>query len=438
MKVDVGHLLDHSKLGKAHIIIILVGTLVTAVDGYDLVSMGIVIPSISSDWKQSPAQFSLTLTMAMVGVMVGSGLAGTLADVIGRRKTMLCTTLIAGISMLATPLASTTSELAIYRFVTGLGAGGCIPITIAYASEYMPLALRNRLVVLMYTGAGLGSVLAGATGPTAINNMGWEGVFFLGGALSLLVCVLVLFLLPESVKYLVSRGGRENTLRDLLPKFSESYAPSPHDSFVLEEDEDDRRLNPIGELFRSSRLKITLLSWSVMLGNQFMIFLLALWMPTLLNQGGIQLATALYVLALYQVGGVIGGIGLSAIADKLGSGRVLMISYPLAGVLVALFGSSLGSLPLLIAVAMLMGGLLVGSSFCLGPYVASLYPIHARSTGVGWALSVGRVGAIISPLVGGAALAIGLTINNILLLASLPPILCGVFVYFLNKRVSRE
>jgi AAHS family 4-hydroxybenzoate transporter-like MFS transporter len=285
----------------------------------------------------------------------------------------------------------------------------------------------------MYTGAGLGSVIAGVSGPTAIRFMDWEWVFLLGGTLSVLVFVLVLVLLPESVKYLVSNGRDRGRLDTILPRIESSYKPSPDHVFVTSSDSGHQiSRNPLRELFRGRRRKVTGIAWAVMLGNQFMVFLLALWMPTLLNQAGVSLSLSLYTLALYNVGGVAGGIGLSVLTDRYGSRRILMFSYPLAGVFVAVFGNVLVSTPLLIAVAILMGGLLIGSSFCLGPYVASLYPTHARSTGIGWALGVGRIGAIISPLAGGLALDQGIPIDSILLLASLPPILCGVLVYCLK------
>lgn len=435
MRIDVSKIIDDSPINKLHITVVAVGAIVLVVDGYDLVSMGLVIPRLSEDWGIQPSEFAVALSVAMFGVMVGSGVAGTLGDYIGRRWTILGTVFIAGVFMLITPSAENMTELVVYRFFTGLGAGGCIPIAIAYASEYMPERLRNRLVVLMYTGAGLGSVVAGIAAPTVMLAFDWQGVFYLGGILSLLVCLIVYIFLPESLKFLISKDIAPAAAGRLIKRLDPTFTPSPDDEYFIAEHTQATSGSPVRELFGNKQTLITLLAWAVMLGNQFMIFLLALWLPTLLTESGITLQTSLYILAIYNVGGIAGGIIFAVFADKKGPGKVLMITYPVAGLSVAALGLSLGNMPLLIVVAVLAGAFLIGSSFCLGPFVAALYPTRARSTGIGWALSVGRIGSIVSPLVGGYALAQGIEIGTILLFAGIPPILCGLTVVWLNRVV---
>lgn len=433
MQVDVGKIIDGARINRLHSLVVGVGLFVLINDAYDLVSMGIVIPRIAEQWGVSRAEFGIALSVSMFGVLIGSAASGLLGDYIGRKNTMILTVLISGIFMFLTTTATSMNELVIYRFFTGLGAGGCIPITIAHASEYMPERVRNRLVVLMYTGAGMGSVFAGFAAPTILGNWGWQGIFVVGGVISFVAMFLVMFLLPESVKFMIARGSDPNKVGAVLERVEPEFKASEDDEYVIHEHAHSDKGSPIQELFGEGQTGITLLAWLAMFGNQFLLFAMVLWMPTLFTQGGLAEKTALFILALYNVGGVIGGWAFSIFADKYDPARVLTFTYPLAGISVALLGISLGSVPILVTVAIVTGFFSIGSSFCLGPYVASLYPTRARSTGIGWALSIGRVGAILSPLVAGWAIGQGYATRAIMLLLAMGPVLCGVAVLWLRR-----
>ena len=433
MQVDVGKVIDDAKLNRLHYLILGVGLFVLIVDAYDLVSMGIVIPRLAEEWGIDRAEFGIALSISMVGVLIGSGASGLLGDYIGRKKTMILTVAIAGVFMGLTITAETINELLFYRFMTGLGAGGCIPITIAHASEFMPERARNRLVVLMYTGAGMGSVFAGFAGPTLMANYGWQGIFGAGAIISMIALGMLILLLPESVKFLLATGADKDSITGIVKKVDADFDPDPNDEYIIVEEVDEVTGNPLKELFTNSRAGITLLAWGVMLGNQFLLFALALWMPTLLTQAGLTESLSLTVLALYNLGGVFGGWAFSVFADKFDPGRVLTVTYPLAGIAIIALGASLETTPGLITAAITAGFFSIGSSFCLGPYVASLYPTRARSTGIGWALSIGRIGSIISPQVAGWAIGAGYEPSTILYAAAVPPVVCGLLVIWLRR-----
>ena len=435
MQVDVSKVIDDAKLNRLHYLILGVGLFVLIVDAYDLVSMGIVIPRLAEHWGVSRSEFGIALSISMVGVLVGSGLSGLMGDYIGRKKTMLITVAIAAVFMGLTVTAESVNELLFYRFMTGLGAGGCIPITIAHASEFMPERVRNRLVVLMYTGAGMGSVFAGFAGPAIMSEWGWQGIFGVGAVISALVLVLVAVLLPESVKYLISAGADKKEIAGLVEQVDPGRECSPDDEFTVTEEVQSSTSSgsPLKELFAPSRTGITLLAWAVMLGNQFLLFALALWMPTLLTSAGLTEKLSLTVLALYNLGGVVGGWAFSVYADKYDPAKVLTYTYPLAGFSILVLATSLSVTSMLISAAIVTGFFLIGSSFCLGPYVASLYPTRARATGTGWALSIGRVGSIISPLIAGWAIGQGYATTTILYAAAVPPVICGLLMAWLRR-----
>lgn len=433
MNVDVGKIIDGARLNRLHFLVLSVGLFVLINDAYDLVSMGIVIPRVAEQWGVSRAEFGIALSISMVGVLFGSAASGLLGDYIGRKNTMILTVAISGVFMFLTTTATSMNELIVYRFFTGLGAGGCIPITIAHASEFMPERARNRLVVLMYTGAGMGSVFGGFAAPYIMGNFGWQGIFVVGGIISFVAMALVILLLPESVKFMIARGTEPKKVGQVLERLEPTFQATEADNYVIHEHTHAEKGSPIAELFGAGQTGITLLAWAVMLGNQFILFALALWMPTLLTQGGLTEKTALFTLALYNVGGVVGGWAFSVFADKYDPARVLTFTYPLAGITTAALGLTLGSTPVLIATAIVAGFFIIGSSFCLAPYVASLYPTRARSTGIGWALSIGRIGSILSPLAAAWAIGQGFETSKILFAAGVPPVLCGLIVTWLRR-----
>ena len=297
--------------------------------------------------------------------------------------------------------------------------------------------MRNRLVVLMYTGAGMGSVFAGFVSPVILSNFGWQGIFGVGALISFSVTILVVALLPESVKFLITAGADKQKIGQLLRRVEPQYVPSVENTYVIREHTQSSEGSPIRELFGQGQTGITLLAWIVMLGNQFMVFTLAVWMPTLFTQAGLTETIALYILAIYNIGGVAGGWAFAVFADKYDPARVLMYTYPAAAVATILLAVSLTNTPVLVGIAIMTGFFIVGSSFCLGPYVASLYPTRARSTGIGWALSVGRIGAIVSPLVLGWAISRGFETSHIIMATCMPAILCGVVVIWLRRLERR-
>ena len=431
MKVNVTQVIDRSRVGSLHILIVAIGFLIMIMDGYDLVAMATTVPSVSGDWGLEPAEFAWALSAALVGVLFGSTGAGAMGDRIGRRWTIVIMLLICGVSMCATPLVRTMNELIAMRFITGVGVGGCIPVTLAYTLEFMPQRVRNLLTAFMYSGAAMGTVVAGAAGPTLIGMGGWPYVFYFGGLIPIVLAVLAAVLLPESLRFLVNRGCPPAVAGSLLGRVDSTFEHQPEFEYSL--GEATHKGSPIRELFGGRQTAITLIVWLAFFGNQFLVFLLGLWMPTLFTQVGISIDLALYVLALYAVGGVVGGTLFGALGDRMAPTRVLIVTYLLGAVSVFALGLSVGSIPLLIAVAICTGFAVLGSSLLLGTMTTGLYPTRARSTGIGWALAIGRFGSISSPLIAGALLSQGFSTQVIFAIGAIPALLCAASVFVLGR-----
>ena len=430
-RINVDEQLNRSPVGHFHALVVALCGMVVLIDGYDLVVMGLVIPTMSEAWAVEPSVFAPALSAALIGVLFGSSLAGMAADSFGRRWTMVVLLLVASAFMLLSARAESLIELTAYRFMTGFGAGGTIPLAIAFTSEYMPERKRNMLVILMYAGAPMGSVVGGFIAPWMIANYGWQGIFVLGGILPLAAALAVALLLPESVRLLVSRGCDHGVAARLLQRVNPQFRLEPGQRFFVPEQEAKRKLAGIRELFGGRKTLVTAIVWVVFFANQSIIFLFALWLPTLFSESNVPLGVALYAYALYKLGGAVGGVGFGVLSDRVEPANVLRVTYPIAAVLVAVLGLTTFSVPLLAVTAVVTGICVGGSSLCLGSMTAGLYPVYARATGVGWALGVGRLGSIISPLLGGAAIAADLSMPVILLVSASAPVICALGVWLL-------
>ena len=305
MRVDVSEVIDESPIGGFHWVVVILGAIITVIDGFDLVAMGMVVPTLSEEWGLDPSAFSTALSAALFGVLFGSAAAGTLGDMIGRRWTLIIMIVICAVFMSLSAIVTSMNELIIYRFFTGVGAGGSIPVAIALTSEYMPARHRNTLVTLMYAGAALGSVMGGFVGPSLIERFGWEGIFILGGVLPAIAGVFLLFLLPESLRFIVTKRSDNTKARQLIRRINPQFQTNDDQEYFVKEVTHEGAA--IRELFGGKQTIITLVIWFVFFANQFLIFFVGLWLPTVFTEAGLALASALFLLAIYNLGGACGG-----------------------------------------------------------------------------------------------------------------------------------
>ncbi|MEE4350208.1 MAG: MFS transporter [Pacificimonas sp.] len=436
MKIDIVKVIADARLSARHYQIVAIGFGVMIVDGYDLAAMAMAIPRLSRDWGVQPSELSLALSAVFVGVFFGSGTAGWLGDRIGRRTTLVGTLAVAGLGMSLTPLVQNPDQLAVARFITGAGAGGGIPVILAYTQEHMPDSSRNLFTALMYTGAGMGSVLGGLAGPSLLAIGDWQAIFVTGGVAAFAMIPVILIFLPESVRFLVGKGAPSQRVGPMLAKLNREFDPPEVATYELVEPNKPESSGAFAALFKRDLVYVTAFVWLVFVSNQFLVFYVASWMPTLLVGEDVAMDNALYILALFNLGGVVGGVLFGLFGDRLSPVRVLLATYSSAIVLLLMFAVAGTSLWLLSISATLAGAAIVGSSFLLGAFTPSLYPTKARSTGIGSALAVGRFGSIAAPLLGGYFLAQGLGMRDMMIAATIPALLCTLAIVGIKRQTA--
>ena len=396
-KVDVHDVIDNAKFTGFHWMVMCLCALLLIFDGYDLFIFGVVLPAIMKEWGLTPLQAGALGSYALFGMMFGALVFGTLADKIGRKKGIAICFALFSIATITNGFASSPTEFGIFRFIAGLGCGGLMPNAVALMSEYAPKRLRSTLVAVMFSGYSLGGMLAAGVGIYMLPAFGWQSMFFAAG-IPLVLLPVILYLLPESVGFQV-RQGRHEQARAILNRVEPGRALSARDELVLH----DTKGGSVAviELFREGRTLRTLCLWVAFFCCLLMVYALSSWLPKLMAQAGYSLGSSLSFLLALNFGGMAGAILGGWLGDRFNLYKVMVGFFAAAAVSISLLGfkSSTEVLYLLIFVA---GATTIGTQILLYAGTAQFYGMSIRSTGLGWASGIGRNGAIVGPLLGGA------------------------------------
>jgi len=435
--VDLVDLLDRAPVGAFHLRILILCVIIAMLDGFDTQAIAFVAPLLAAQWQLPMAQFSAAFAIGLLGLTVGALLLGPLADRFGRKRILLVCTTFFGLLALLTAWSTSFQGLLWLRFLTGVGLGGAMPNIIAMTSEYAPHRLRATAVTVMFCGFPLGSVLGGFLAAKIIPLWGWEVVFILGGALPLLCVPLLALKLPESARFLVSHDKDPSAVRDILSKISPDVAShGPSMRYHLPEEKISGFT--VRQLFSQGRSASTLLLWVAFFCNLLVMYFLVNWLPALLKQSGYPLEAAIYATSTLNFGGVVGGVAVGLLIDRMGPFTILGAAYATAAVFIGVMANAGGNNWLLYGSLFIAGIGVVGAQIGMNAVASNLYPTGLRSTGIGWALGVGRLGSILGPTVGGFLLAQNWMPEAILQISLWPAALASLAVFALGWVVRRR
>lgn len=422
MTISVSERIDGAPVGGYQLRVVVLCALVALLDGLDIQAMGLVTPKLREEWGLDATAFGPVLSASLAGIMVGMMGLGLLGDRFGRRNILLLSFLLVGISSIATGWAGSPGELMVFRFLTGLGIGGCLPNATALTAEYVPAKRRAFFVTLMYSAVPLGGVVGGFIGGPLIAAFGWPAVFYLGGVVPLVLCIAIYLWLPESVRFLATKAGSEPGIGRILERIDDGYVYREGDTFQMASG--SSRGSP-AQLFSEGRGWTTIMLWVVFFFSLFGMYMLASWLPTVFTQLGWEMSQAIRTVSYFWLGGIFGGLAAGWLIDRYGPYRVLVPGFILAGVLTAAIGSAGGDGSFVLLVVLACGFGVVGAQLAMTALAADLYPTHIRSTGVGWGLGIGRSGAVLSPIVGGYALAADWSQSELFAAAAVPALVCA-------------
>lgn len=378
-------------------------------DGYDLVVFGTTIPSILAyePWAVSPAQAGAIGSYALLGMLIGTLAVGALTDILGRRRIMLVSIAWFSVAMGLSALAPSPEVLGLVRFVAGLGLGGVVPTAIALTVEYSPKDRRQLNNALMYSGFFIGGILTALLGILLLPHVDFRVMYAVGALPLVLVLPVAWRYLPESVAFLASRGRHEEAralavqygleLDDIVPA-GDAGTDTATDTTAAGTAPTDR-LAGIRTLFQRRYLAATLLFAGASFCGLLLVYGLNTWLPNIMRTAGYALGSSLLFLLALNTGGIVGTIAASRLADRIGIKPVAIGAFLVAALSVLLLSVDVGLALLVLLVA--VAGFGTGAQILVNGFVAVHYPATSRATALGWSLGIGRIGAVLGPILGG-------------------------------------
>jgi AAHS family 4-hydroxybenzoate transporter-like MFS transporter len=420
--IDITQLVDEQRPGLLTIRVISLTFLVMLSDGFDLASTAYAAPGLVQTLGVSRHAMGLVFSASLFGMLFGAPLFGYAGDKFGRKRAIICSSLFYGLFSLACAFVTSLGQLEICRFLVGFGLGGLLPNVTALVAEFAPKRRRASFTTLTFLGLTAGGTIPAITS-TVLPPEHWKSLFILGGTFPLMLAPLLMLRLPESIKYMTLRGGREAEISRLARMLRRDLEIAPDAVFIVEE---PKRKGPVvAALFQGPLRMITPLLWLAFAANLMVNFFLNSWMPTLLRQAGLSASQSALTASMYYFGGIAGGLVVGRVLDAIGM-LGLVIFFTAACPIVAAIGTP--NLPqwALMVLLFMTGFSVLGTQLGLSASAGTIYPTAIRSNGAGWAHAVGRLGAIAGPVV--AAWLIGLSLPlQYLLFVPVLPLAVGAF-----------
>ncbi|MGP0072216.1 MAG: MFS transporter [Bryobacteraceae bacterium] len=438
--VDVSEIIERQKLGRFLIGLVLVSWIITFFDGLDTNLISFAAPYFGAQYHLSKIQLGNIFSVGLFGTMVGGFALGYLGDRVGRRPMVVLATALFGVLTMCFALASSYRSLVSLRFIDGLPLGGMLPLAWALNIEYAPKRYRATIVTVIMMGYSLGTALGGPIAIWLIPKFGWKSVFVFGGAVSL-VCAGILFaILPESIRFLASKGLSADRVRARIAPILRRIAPGqpiPANAiFVVgDESQQNKDFKP-SLLFRGELRWITPLVWMAYIASSLAVFFIVNWTPVVFEALKYSRKEAATAASLYSAMGAVGGLLLMRFTDKRGAIAITIMPVMTTILLVTASFVAMGHVEFLVLSA-ITGGFLIGGHFGMHSICGIFYPSAYRANGAGWATSIAKIGSVAGPILGGIVLSTTLPVRYIFAVLAVCPALMAVCIYIVGRMHRR-
>ncbi|WP_027214092.1 MFS transporter [Burkholderia sp. WSM2232] len=428
-QIDVYSLAGQARFNRFHTLVLFWCVLMLILDGYDLAVVGAALPSIMKDMNIGATSAGIMAGSTLFGVMLGAIFLGTLADRFGRPMMMCVCVALFSLFTAAAGLTSDPISFSVTRFVAGLGIGGVLPIVTAQMAEFSPNALRTRLVTLVFAGYSIGGILVALTAKQLINSYGWQSVFFAAG-LPVLLIPFIIKTMPHSMTFLL-KSGRHDELRTVMKRLVPDYPLSGREQFAGASSAKAKDAS-VQLLFQDGRGFSTTMIWVAFMTGLFMVYALSSWLTKLMAMAGYSLGSALNFVIVFNVGAIVGAIFGGWLSDKVNIKRVLIAFYVVGAVALSLMGYTKSTVSLFVVV-FVVGASTLGTQLLAYAYAGDFYPHAIRSTGVGFASGVGRIGAIVAPVLIGWLVSLKLPLEQNFMAIGLAGLIGAAAVTLINQ-----
>ena len=429
--------IDHRPVSARQWLTIALCGLVMLFDGFDIQSISFMTPYIARDWHLSRAMLGPIFSASLVGLMAGYLLLSPLSDRFGHKRMIAYSTLGFALTTLASVLVYDVPSLMILRLLTGVGLGAATPSAVALTGEYSPRRFRASFVLAIYCGFSLGFVVAGLAASWLIPTFGWRSMFLAGAVLPLIVTPFLFGLLPEAITTLLRPGTDVGVALSTLRKIDPSLVET--DLVDTAKSSQGSAHTPLRSLFAGGMAYGTVLLWFVFLINLGEFYAVQSWLPTILTGFHYPIGIVVAATNLMIVGGIVAACIVGPAMDRIHPYHTLAVLYGAGFVFTAMVGAAFQtSIPTLLGATFLSGICIAGGQKSVIALAAVFYPDEIRSTGVGWALGIGRLGGIFSPLIVGAALADGLEPRAVFYLLAAPMLTMAAAITLMGRHYSHN
>jgi benzoate transport len=397
--LDVRQAIDDGAMSRFQVLAVAVCVVLNMLDGFDVLVMAFTASEVAREWQLSGAGLGVLLSAGLFGMAGGSLFVAPWADRLGRRAVILACLVVITLGMFASAFAQAPSQLTALRVVTGIGIGGILASLNVITSEYSSRRWRSAAISLQVTGYPIGATIGGTIAAWLITAYGWRSAFLFGAVASALMIPVVLRAVPESLDFLLARRPpdalpRLNALLRRMGRPELSQLPER-----LAEEQAHR--NPVGRLFSGEAGRPTLLIWTSFFLLMFVFYFITSWTPKLLVAAGLSTRQGITGGVLLNVGGIVGGSAFGYLSSRFPLREVTCLYLAATAAGMALFGLFATDLSVAFPIAFGIGIFLFGSMVGLYATTPLLYPAAIRTTGMGWAIGIGRIGAILAPVVAG-------------------------------------
>jgi AAHS family 4-hydroxybenzoate transporter-like MFS transporter len=432
----VAEVIDNGQVSAQQLLVVGLCLFFNMLDGFDITAMAVVAGAVSTELQLTPDRLGWIFSFALAGMMAGAMFLAPVSDIIGRRTLIIISVCLVGASIILTANASSLTEFIILRFVSGVGAGAMLACQATLAAEYSPDKYRAASVAVVTSGYPMGAMMTSVVAGYIMPEFGWRGMFWFGGVFTLAMGLVAWMLIPESLKYLFecrpeNALERVNVILAKLKKSTLSELP------VVTAEKKKKDSNVIKVMLKlltpEHRLK-TLTLWTAFFLCFSTLYFLMSWIPKLMEDSGYSASVGHDAFFNFNLGGVIGIYLMAWMSTRWKLSNLIFLLSTSSAVGMVVFAYAPNQLSLLMVLILLIGILQQGGFTGLYGVASKVYPTEIRSTGIGWAIGLGRSGAVVGPAAAGYLIVAGFDMSANFIFFAVPMAIGGFIAYLLHVR----
>jgi AAHS family 4-hydroxybenzoate transporter-like MFS transporter len=432
----VAEVIDNGKVSRQQILVVVLCMFFNMLDGFDIIAMAVVAGEVSREMMLPADKVGWIFSFALAGMVTGAMLLAPISDIVGRRKVIVVSIIVVGVSILLTANATTLTEFIVLRFISGLGAGVMLASQATLAAEYSPEKYRSLAVTFVTSGYALGAMLTSVAAGLILPDYGWRGMFWFGGATTLVMGIVAWLLIPESLKYLLERRPSDalRRINKILIKLNREPLLQMPDVEPRQQKKSLGMVQVMSQLLAKEHRKVTLTLWTTFFLAFSALYFLLSWIPMLIEDAGFSAADAREAFFLFNFGGVIGVWILGILSTRWKLTNIVFTLMFSASIFMVIFAAIPGDIDYLLTLIFIIGLLQQGGFTGLYAAAAKAYPTSMRSTGIGWSIGLGRLGAVAGPAIAGYLIAGGFDMAANFYIFAVPLAASAIIAYRLHLR----